>query len=267
MSCAYPHIPNVVALCLLAPCLWAGGCSQQARPDEGSRGESGLQRGRDVSSTTAGAATTDAQRPALTADAARPETPRPDYESQTAQVDEPLVSAEQYDAAFEAAQETLRRLGFLLERVDARAGVITTRPKTTGGLATLWHREQATLGAEFEDALHRQRRTVRIEFAPETPPTGQAPPSSVSPAAEAPTDVPASPTRLRVRVILERMNRPLHRIDTDSITSSTYAVDPYLPGRGTERDYAVPFAEDRELAQWIVDEIVDEAGLDPTPKK
>ena len=45
-----------------------------------------------------------------------------------------------YAAAFDAAREVLREFRFELERVDARSGIITTRPKATAGLATLWDR-------------------------------------------------------------------------------------------------------------------------------
>jgi len=46
------------------------------------------------------------------------------------------VAAGDYPAAFEAAKAALRDYRFDLERVDARAGVISTAKKETAGLLT-----------------------------------------------------------------------------------------------------------------------------------
>ncbi len=48
------------------------------------------------------------------------------------------VAVEAYPAVFQAAKEQLRRAGFTLDRVDARAGVITTRAKPSSGFFTPW---------------------------------------------------------------------------------------------------------------------------------
>src|SRR5438128_989361 len=71
-----------------------------------------------------------------------------------------------YAEAFDTARQTLRDTGFILERVDARAGVITTQPKTTAGLLTPWDREQTSFGQDLEDLFQRHQRIVRVEFEP-----------------------------------------------------------------------------------------------------
>jgi hypothetical protein len=153
----------------------------------------------------------------------------------------------QYGAAFEAAKHVLRDQQFDIERVDARAGVITTAPHPTAGLLTPWDTQQTSLGQEIEDAVHNQQRTVRITFEPQQPP-------APSPGAEAPppdlTEFQA-PLTMRVRVIQDRLYRPLWRIDTTSIRISTHAFDPDLARRQMQPEYAVAMSEDRQLAARI----------------
>ena len=79
-----------------------------------------------------------------------------------------------FAAAFEASRETLRDFGFVMERVDASAGVITTQARTSSGLATPWDRDQSTLSQEADDLLNHHRRRVRITFSPPTE-SGQKP--------------------------------------------------------------------------------------------
>ena len=71
-----------------------------------------------------------------------------------------------YSATFQAVKDELRSSGFELDRIDARAGVITTRPRASAGLATPWITDESTIEQEFEGALNRQQRTVTVRFAP-----------------------------------------------------------------------------------------------------
>lgn len=131
-----------------------------------------------------------------------------------------------YPVAFDSAKDMLREMRFDLDRVDARAGVITTRPKASAGFATPWDVEQSTLGQEWSDLLNRHFRVVRIEF---TPAPGAQRAELGSPTAPQPADSDlrehSGPMRATVRVSLERLSRPGWRPSTASIGLSSFVVD------------------------------------------
>lgn len=83
-----------------------------------------------------------------------------------APVAEVRFSGEEYAQVFQDAKDVLRRAQFELDRVDARAGVITTRPKPSAGLATPWIRQSSGLKGSISGFLHRERRVARIRFEP-----------------------------------------------------------------------------------------------------
>ena len=63
--------------------------------------------------------------------------------SETAQVAQGAtihVDSGGYGRVFDETRDVLRDLGFILDRVDAQLGVISTLPKGTGGIATPWDR-------------------------------------------------------------------------------------------------------------------------------
>lgn len=136
-----------------------------------------------------------------------------------------------YAAAFDAARTVLRDRGFILERVDAQAGIITTQPKTTGGLATPWDREQQSFRQEAEDMIQRQQRIVRVSFDP--------------------ADGGAEPATMQVQVTLQRVHIPGQRLEPEAIGQSTYFYDPALGARGMQPQYAVSIREDTALAERL----------------
>lgn len=138
------------------------------------------------------------------------------------------VEPDAYAATFDAARRVLRDRGFVLERVDAQAGVITTRPKTTGGLATPWDREQQSVAQEIEDAIQRQQRIVRITFDP--------------------TEEGSDQRTMQVQVTLQRVHVPGQRLEPEAISQSTFCYDPALGARGMQPQYAVSIREDAALA-------------------
>lgn len=152
-----------------------------------------------------------------------------------------------YATTFDAARDAMVDYGFDLDRVDARAGVITTRAKTTGGLATPWDEEQSTARQELEDLINDQRRRVRITF---------------SPAAE--TAVPAAadlrelegPVLARIEVAIDRVHKPGWRVEPTSVQQSRRWVDPQMQTRGMWPAYDVPFTLDPHLAHRIASRIV-----------
>jgi len=120
-----------------------------------------------------------------------------------------------YPAAFEAVKDELRAYGFELDRIDARAGVITTSPHFSAGLATPWVTDESTIGQEFEGLLNRQRRTVRVDFAP-------AEPGEESQAADVRTL--SIPIRARVAVTIERMHRSGLQPSASSVRLSSVMI-------------------------------------------
>lgn len=76
------------------------------------------------------------------------------------------LSADDYAEAFDAARDVLRERGFELDRVDARAGVITTAPRASAGLATPWIQHSPTLREASGATLHPDRRMAIVSFAP-----------------------------------------------------------------------------------------------------
>jgi hypothetical protein len=173
---------------------------------------------------------------------------------------EAQIPAGRYAAAFDAARESLIDLGFELERVDARFGVISTRPKSTAGLATPWHREQSTLEQEVEDLLNGQFRRAIITFhipsaAEHLPPRPQTAPGP------APVDLRESegPLIARVEVVLERLHRPGWRLEPSAMRWSSRAFDPELRGTSMWPVYTVAFSQDPLLARRLAFAIDAEA--------
>lgn len=150
------------------------------------------------------------------------------------------VPAAEYAGAFAAAKDALISARFELDRVDARAGVITTKPKPTSGLATPWDSEQTSLGQEFEDLLNRHYRRARVTFEP-------------ADAGALPADLRDSglPTRCTVAVTIDRVRRPGWRVETTSIRLSSTSFDPEVGQRGMWPQYAVPIARDDRLARRL----------------
>jgi hypothetical protein len=162
------------------------------------------------------------------------------------------VAPDQYSAAFDAARDTLRRYQFELERVDARAGVITTRPKMTGGLATPWDRQQSTLAQEWEDFVNEQQRTVRITFEPAATDGSPPPPADSKPAD---LRLVEGPVTAHVDVVIERIEHTGRRLEPTAIRYSSITQDPDLVTRGLWPSYAVAFSQDPLLARTLAEEI------------
>jgi hypothetical protein len=157
-----------------------------------------------------------------------------------------------YAAAFDAVRDELTRRRFTLDRVDARAGVISTLPKGTAGLATPWDTEQSTAAQEVDDGLNQQERVVRVVFAPAG--GGQA----IAPDPGAPLPdlrTYSGPMTARVEVRVDRVRRPGWRLEPESIRRSTRMYDPGLAESGIGTIAREPIAADPALAQRISDRV------------
>ena len=88
---------------------------------------------------------------------------RDDYQSVQA-IAIPDRSA-QADALWEAVQDTLRWHRFRLDRVDRRAGVITTLPVASQHFFEFWRHDVDTAPDLWEATLNPLRRWVEVTFA------------------------------------------------------------------------------------------------------
>lgn len=152
-----------------------------------------------------------------------------------------------YARSFSDAIDALRDLHFSVERVDAQAGVITTAPKQSAGLATPWDLDQSTLGQEAEDFLADHRRRVRITFEPRDAADGEKPLESV-------------PVRGRVEAVIDRRYVRHWRPSSAAILASDLALDPQELARGEAPEYDVPLTRDERLAARIADLIRKKQG-------
>jgi len=171
------------------------------------------------------------------------------------------VEAGRYEDAFAIARDELARLGFRIDRVDAYAGVLSTEPKSSGGLATPWDREQTSVKSEAADLLHPQRRTVRIAFVPAaaaeklpgdepvTQITGEGMPEPMTEASQ------RGPLIAMVEVLIEREYRPHRRVDRVSVTSSRRTNDPVLAQRGMGGAFNVVTQRDHALEETLASRI------------
>ncbi len=188
------------------------------------------------------------------------------------------VEPGKYSEAFDAARETLRDYDFTLDRVDARAGVITSEPRFSVGLANPADPVQSTLGQEWRDLMNQQDRRVRIVFArPGAEPAFEAEASADGSAIAVPRDgVLADGSRMagmeedlrtdagqlvmHVDVVIDRMHRPGRRLETSSIRQSTTYQDPDLIARGMQPTYAVARQRDDALAARLAERIRERLG-------
>jgi len=150
------------------------------------------------------------------------------------------VADERYASVFDATRLELTRMGFELERIDAQAGVIETRPKQTAGLATPWDTEQTTLGQEWEDFTNDQRRVVRVTF---------------DHAADAAAGEPVGGREVRVEVTLYRLRVPGRRIETEAVRLSSRSIDEQELESGRAGLYLTPIGRDTRLEARLASRI------------
>ena len=137
------------------------------------------------------------------------------------------VEADSYEALFDATRRVLEDYRFAINRVDAARGVLTTYPKRTAGLASLWDKEQSSLGQEWKDLVNQHKRLVRVRF--ERDPLGSG----------------ASAT---VLVELQRIHRPHWRVEPESVRLSTHARSRDTRGVATGASFDEVIGLDEALA-------------------
>ncbi len=81
-------------------------------------------------------------------------------------VNEPVGASS--DRMWAAAQETLRRQLFRIDRLDRSAGVMTSFPETSAQFFEFWRSDVATARDAFESSLNPIRRWVEVSLAEDT---------------------------------------------------------------------------------------------------
>ena len=170
-----------------------------------------------------------------------------------------------YPRVFEAAKDELRARGFELDRVDARAGVITTSGMLSAGALTPWV-GGAGPSASIDDTFHRNERVVRVVFARATPEGTLSVDRATWPGSGGAADLRLWPGAVTVRVEVDvfRSYEPGRRVDANSIrlahdarvlSSVGPATGPGGDIGGTGRSVTASVervASDRELADSIL---------------
>jgi hypothetical protein len=159
------------------------------------------------------------------------------------------VSQGDYARAFDASVETLREYRFKVDRVDAAAGVVTTFPKSSSGLATPWDVEQSTPTQEVEDLVAFNSRQVRITFEP------RALAGRVAPPREATTTFEAGPMVGRVEAVILRRYVRGWRVSPAAILQSDFTFDTQAAAKGQPQQFDAPLTRDERLAARLASRI------------
>lgn len=148
-----------------------------------------------------------------------------------------------YAEAFDEVKDVLRDQGFELERVDARAGIITTRPQSSSGFFTPWVTSERRLRDEVEASFHRQRRVATVRFL----------------GGEGDRRMVDGPLTIDVDVRVERVYQPGVRAVPTSVRLRHVSEDP-RHGDVSAELFAVDEGADRALAAELNRRIVRRLG-------
>jgi hypothetical protein len=152
-----------------------------------------------------------------------------------------------YARAFDAAKDELRDAGFELDRVDAREGVITTRPRASAGLWTPWTLDEQSAGDEIDGTFNAERRIVTVRFGPVTPAAAGGPTTDLR--------TLEGPLTARVEVAVHRLYRPGRIPESAAIRLTGYFRDDRLWQAGVQPDVTVAHGEDAALAAALAHRI------------
>ncbi len=156
------------------------------------------------------------------------------------------IQAADYSLALDAAKQVLIDHRFVIDRVDARRGLITTLPKQTAGLATPWDAEQSSTQQELSDLVNQQDRVIRITLT--------------KPAASKTNQSADAETTIHVQASIIRTRRPGWRLESESVRLSTHAATLDTNGQRAPAVLREPISEDTQLSSKIADAI--QAKLD-----
>ena len=75
------------------------------------------------------------------------------------------VANQEPDCLWESIQETLRRRGYRLDRVDREAGIVTTMPEISQHFFEVWRRDVNTRADFWEASFNPTRRWVEVKVS------------------------------------------------------------------------------------------------------
>ncbi len=75
------------------------------------------------------------------------------------------VASQEADSLWESIQETLRRRGYRLDRVDREAGIVTTMPEISQQFFEVWRHDVNTQADFWESSLNPIRRWVEVNVS------------------------------------------------------------------------------------------------------
>ncbi|MEC9373755.1 MAG: hypothetical protein VYC34_07925 [Planctomycetota bacterium] len=170
------------------------------------------------------------------------------------------IPAGDYAAAFDAARDEIRKAGYELQRVDARAGVITSQPRASAGLATPWTGVESSFEDAWQSLVNHERRRLRIEFRPEAV---EPPPTDAAPDPRLDLREAGLPVELTVTAEVERAHRPGMRVQPASVRLTSFSRDLIQESEGVEPTYWTVISEDKLLAMRIADRIRNRLAAAP----
>ncbi len=156
------------------------------------------------------------------------------------------IAPAEYTSRFQAARDELLESGWVLDRVDARAGVLTTQPR-------------AGVVRTGQDVLDRLDRVVRVEFRS---------PGSINATDPSRIDLSEAklPTEMRVRVFIQRTYYPGWRPSPTSVRLGGRHTDPELVKQDIQPRSEMTAGEDTALAAEISERIANRQGHAEKPQ-
>lgn len=185
----------------------------------------------------------------LLAGCARPFTP----------VSNPIeIDRAEYRRVFEATVQSLRALGFRVDRQDYRFGRLTTQPQTSPTIVEFWTSVNTTGDQALQSTFHHLRRRTTVFLDPST--NGSVNPPG-SPAAT-PEAIPLQGSyQLRVEVVLEKRQAPRHHLTGSTHGHEIIAHLHALPTEWAQPDLGQidewqPIGRDSYLEQRLLNDII-----------
>lgn len=74
------------------------------------------------------------------------------------------VESDHFAQLWNACEQTARHFHFVPDRLDKRAGVLTTEPLTSAQFFEFWHNDVATIADSADASLATYRRTLRFDI-------------------------------------------------------------------------------------------------------
>ncbi len=168
------------------------------------------------------------------------------------------IPSAEYPLYFEAAREVLRDNHFTPERVDARAGLLSTAPVSSAGWATPWIDHAGSFSQSTNDLIQRNRRIATIRFSPVTDATNRA--TALDPVSADLRRFEGT-IEVSVSVVIEQVYRPGRRLSPTSIRLATYTDDPRDERFGPEQLVTRIVGNDPDLAARLADLLARNAGF------